>query len=365
MDTTPFMNQISQLTALETSGLMLATWASTPSMTTNESLLAPAAADTAVPNELPILTDALSAGPNFQARCEEMGRSFDLHPFALGIFLGTVAQLLPTLRPEPPQERLALIHEIMDAARGQTLVLGRIGSFLVGDDWRRRPYRSRQTFFEAMDIALTGLILYTRMKIELPEQPVFNLMGFVTEQKTIGRISIPGTPYRLELATGTNESHAGFKFVLLSNTGESVARIGVQVGSQTVSVVQMQGGGKNFGAHRDRLRPVLGDIHPFDWLLRNLAHWSLNSGRRYLRGCGYRLNSSLDAHFRNGEFAPERRPHFSRLYDDRFLSFGMERHGLIDDVFEMDLLSWEARKDASFGETDTWITQLMEQTAKP
>jgi hypothetical protein len=123
-----------------------------------------------------------------------------------------------------------------------------------------------------------------------------------------------------------------------------VAKIGIQFGSEAVSVVQIQGGGKTFGAHRDRLKPVLGPLHPFDWLLHNLALWADSFGFRRLIGCGYRLNSSLDKHLAAQELPETRRRHLERIYDDRFLTFGMRPHPDLPDVFELNLADWRPRQ---------------------
>src|SRR5262249_23246730 len=158
-------------------------------------------------------------------------------------------------------------------ARGKSAFLGEVGSFLVGDDWHRRPYRTRQTLFEALDIAATGVAIYHRLHAPLPDQPVLNPMGIEPSPERVARTSVDGTKGNLELWTGSNESHGGLQYRLVLGREKRVASVGIQLSADTVSVVQMQGGGKTFSASRDQLRPALGDLHPFDWLLGHLTDW--------------------------------------------------------------------------------------------
>lgn len=303
------------------------------------------------------MAGVLSGSSGFQQGCARIGDRFDLHPFSVAMFFANVGQLLPVLCPESSEDRVSTLGTCLQAMQGRSSFVGGVASFLVGDDWHRRPYRSHQTLFEALDIAAVGLSVYHALGASLPDQPVMNPMAVVGSSEQVARHSLSGTPGAVELWTGVNESHGGLQFHLVAGENQLVAKLGVQLSSDTVSVVQMQGGGKTFSARRDRLRPALGNLHPFDWLLRNVADWASAAGFRRMRGCGYRLNSSLVRHFKEGDFPEERRLHFGRLYDDRFLSLGMTADPQRPDVFELDLAktAWPAHSE---------ILRLMEGALK-
>lgn len=283
------------------------------------------------------ISGVLSGQTSFQLGCARLGDRYDLNPFAVAMFFANAGQLLPVLRPEPSEDRISVLGGLLEGMSGRTQTLGEIGSFLVGDDWHRRPYRTRQTLFEALDIAAMGVAVYHSLGVDLPDQPVINIMNVVADQTLIARHPLSGTEGALELRTGANESHGGLQFSLVLGENELVAKVGIQMGTDTISVVQLQGGGKRFSVQRQRLGAVLEGVHPFDWILSHLMRWAVSAGFHRFRGCGYRLNSSLDKHLRAGELPDSRRGHFQRIYDDRFVAFGLKAHSDLPDVYEIPL----------------------------
>jgi len=305
------------------------------------------------------------SAPQLTPQClTDVASQLSISSFAVGMFFGSVKQVIPTLRPEAVDTRSRTLCGLLDASRNRTSFLGMMGNFVVGDDWHRRPYRTRQTLFEVLDIAAVGIQFYKALGAQLPIQPVLNPMAYDPAFEVISSIPIEGSNYSLELWPGMQEAHGGFQFHIVSSQGELVCKIGTQLGSDTVSVVQIQGGGKKFSHHHDRLKAALGGQHPFDWLLNNLAHWCHLFGFRRLIGCGYRINSSLDKHLVANELPESRRPHLKKIYDDRFIAMGMRPHPELEDIFETDLKNWREKHDFP-GRSDHTLTRLMNAALKP
>ncbi len=304
--------------------------------------------------------NAIEQTENFLETCENLGSNYQLGPFMMANFLNNIGNIFPTLLPETTEHRARLLTSFLNAFKGQSDSFGKLATFIAGDNWRLRPPRTRQGLSEVLDTALTELYLYEKFGVPFTPQPTFDFMPESPPAITLAKIDIPGSDYSLQLQPGENEAHGGFKMIL-SVGNQMILKFGLHLSSTHISIVQMQGGGKIFGKHCERIRQQLNTTHPFDWMLAGITHWAATSGFEALRGYGYRLNSSLVKHLNNGDFPPERTAHLRRIYDRRYLQFGMSPHPTHADIYELALTDRHRHTGTIDHRHYPFITELMNQ----
>lgn len=307
--------------------------------------------------------DVLLTTPGDHAATARIAEHFSLDQVAVGALSMQLKLLKSYLRPEVLKQDNEVLYRFFTEHRGQSGMIVSLAMFLTVD-WQQVPHKKVQSLAEVLDLGIGSVTIFEKLGLDPVVVYEHRVLGGVAEDLStasppIVRQRIAESDYFLEVVPGTSENYGGLKFRIVLADHTPLLNIGALFGTEDVTVVTIQGGGKDYSAHHRKVIETIGKADPFDWLIESVALWARSEGFSRIRGYGYALNSWIQKHLEDGDIPESRRDHFERMYDKRFVRLGMRAKANSPDVYERLLLPLMSKTHNS--EVDRTLLTAMEE----